>query len=168
MKMKSFLFISFLLFFPIILNLSCKDDGKTYYEQAFLNDNAIYNFASISDFTAAKNNLNQQLVDTYGDQANIYLFNIDNISKVKGNDYDVVLIMDSCVMDLPTGSIKSFIDSISDTSKVILFIARNAEDCGNDTSVDAITAATSDANQTEIDDIFSSISNEIDIIIAEK
>jgi len=152
------------------------DDGTgSSFEKSYPNADAIYNIAIVSHISDFKKTMIQLLVDEYKDQASIYIFEIANITDVIADDYDVILIMDWCDGDLPSLSayastesdpLAEYIDNISDSTRAILAVTTGPENdytCGNDTTVDAITSASS------VDDtssVFSEITTQIDQIIS--
>ncbi|MCP4198114.1 MAG: hypothetical protein GY762_13275 [Proteobacteria bacterium] len=144
------------------------------FETEYINEDAIYNIAIISHITVFKKNLIQLLIDEYKDQASIYFFEIANMTDVMADNYDVILIMDWCDGDLPSLSdyasaesdpLATYIDDMSNPNSAILVVTTGPENnytCGNDTTVDAITSASS---VDETSSVFSDITAQIDPII---
>ncbi len=172
MNMKiNHLHFCFILIFTLFC-LSCagshnNENSDNRGEQSYTNKNAQYDFLFASDFTEFKNSITQKLVDKYKDRANIYVINTGNLSNRNADDYDVIVIMDTCRNNLPTEpSLNSFFSSADNKNKIILYVSANSGSCNADfPDIDAITTASKVQNG---DSVFDEISGKIDLIIAGK
>jgi hypothetical protein len=164
--MNILLIKKFLLVFIIILSLvtSCSRNIK---ETKITTENAKYNFIFASDSSEFKDNIRQKLITKYSTQANIDLVNIDKIKELKTKDYDVILIMDTCMGGTRLNeSLNSFLKHIEDNKNIVLLLTSGDSDWKYSNKViDAITSA-SKLEDEEL--IYLKILKKIDQIIANK
>ena len=94
------------------------------------------------------------------------MVNIDKLENIKPEDYDVILIMDTCIgCEDFNWSMKSFLDRLEDYDNVVLLMTTGYSHYEYSYGgVDAITAASRIADEEEI---FTRLSEEIDRIIGD-
>jgi hypothetical protein len=155
---------SLILLVAISIAASCTRNIK---ETKITAESAKYNFVFASDSTEFKDSIRGKLIAKYSGQANIDLVNIDKIKDIKAKDYDVILIIDTCIGGARGNtSLNSFLTNLENNKKTVLFITAGDSDWKfNDKRIDAITSASKIEN---IEPIYSQISKKIDQIIADK
>jgi len=146
------------------LVLSCTRNIK---ENKIITENAKYNFIFVSDSSEFKDNIRQKLVGKYRTQANINEVNIDKLKDLKIKDYDVIVILDTCMgWGNLNDSMNSFLNRIESNKNVVLFLTAGDSDWKySNKGIDAITSASKSGDE-EI--IYSKIANKIDQIISNK
>jgi hypothetical protein len=144
--------------------LSCTRNIK---ENKIITENAKYNFIFVSDSSEFKDNIRQKLVGKYRTQANINEVNIDKLKDLKIKDYDVIVILDTCMgWGNLNDSMNSFLNRIESNKNVVLFLTAGDSDWKySNKGIDAITSASKSGDE-EI--IYSKIANKIDQIISNK
>ncbi len=162
-KMTTKIMHSILIMF-IILAVSCA--GRQIKEESFKSEGAKYNFVFVSDPTVFKETIHQKLIEKYKGQANIDLLGIDKLKDIKANNYNIILIMDTCIAGSPSSkSLNSFISNTDDKRKIVLFVSAGSSYKFSSSGIDAITSA---SKVEKTDAVYSEISRKIDQIISEK
>jgi hypothetical protein len=161
LSLKNFSFVLIILLF---FTVSCIKNIK---ENKITTGNAKYNFMFASDSSEFKDSIREKLIAKYSGEASINLVNIDKIKDIKAKDYDVILIMDTCVAGARGNtSMDSFLTNLKDNKNVVLFITYGGSDCTySNKGIDAITSA-SKIDDSEIN--YQKISKQIDKIITDK
>ena len=100
------------------------------------------------DASEFKDSLRPKVVGHYQDQSNIDVINIKKLKQVNPSDYDVILIMDTCLAW--TGfnpSLKAFLSDLQDTHHVVVFMTAGDPDWEYSfKDIDAITSASRTEN----------------------
>jgi hypothetical protein len=154
--------ISILAIVALAFLASCTRNVK---ETQFTTENAKFNLLVAGDSSDFKDRVRNRIIARYRKNGNIDVVNINNLKDIRPEDYDVILIMDTCIgCEDFNWSMKSFLDRLEDNNNVVLFMtAANPNYEYSYGSVDAITAASKIANEEEI---LTELSEEIDKIIA--
>jgi hypothetical protein len=156
--------ISFVFLIVISTAASCTRNIK---ETKITAESAKYNFIFASDSSEFKDNIREKLIAKYSGQANIDLVNIDKIENIKAKNYDVVLIIDTCIAGTRGNtSLNSFLTKLENNKNIVLFITSGDSKWKyDDKRIDAITSASKIENT---EPIYLQISKKIDQIIADK
>jgi len=154
--------ISILAIVALAFLASCTRNVK---ETQFTTENAKFNLLVAGDSSDFKDRVRNRIIARYRKNGNIDVVNINNLKDIRPEDYDVILIMDTCIgCEDFNWSMKSFLDRLEDNNNVVLFMtAANPNYEYSYGSLDAITAASKIANEEEI---LTELSEEIDKIIA--
>jgi len=154
--------ISILAIVALAFLASCTRNVK---ETQFTTENAKFNLLVAGDSSDFKDRVRNRIIARYRKNGNIDVVNINNLKDIRPEDYDVILIMDTCIgCEDFNWSMKSFLDRLEDNNNVVLFMtAANPNYEYSYGSVDAITAASRIADEEEI---LTELSEEIDKIIA--
>lgn len=100
------------------------------------------------DASEFKDGIRKAIIDRYRATCNIDIINIDRLPKIRGNDYDAVLIMDTCMAwSNFNRSVKAFLDKSQNRNVVFFMTADDPEWTFTYNGVDAITAASEKENQ---------------------
>jgi hypothetical protein len=155
--------ISVLAIVALAFLASCTRNVK---ETQFTTENAKFNLLVAGDSSDFKDRVRNRIIARYRKNGNIDVVNINNLKDIRPEDYDVILIMDTCIgCEDFNWSMKSFLDRLEDNNNVILFMtAGNPHYEYSYGSVDAITSASRIADEEEI---FTELSEEIDRIIGD-
>lgn len=96
-----------------------------------------------SDASAFKDAVRQRVFDHFRHYSNVEVVNIGRLKTIQAKDFDVVLIMDTCLAwSRFNPSMKAFLDGAEDPSRVVLFLTVDDTDWAfTYQGVDAITAA---------------------------
>ena len=142
---------------------SCTRNVK---ETQLTTENAKFNLIIAGDSSDFKDEIRNRIIARYSNSGNIDVVNIDKLENIRPEDYDVILIMDTCIgCEDFNWSMKSFLDRLEDNNNVVLFMtAGNPHYEYSYGSVDAITSASRIANEEEIS---TELSEEIDRIIGD-
>ena len=145
----------------LVFLVSCTRNVR---ETQFTTENAKFNLIIASDSSDFKDEIRKRIIARYSNSGNIDVVNISKLEYVKPEDYDVVLIMDTCIgCEDFNWSMKSFLDRLEDKNNVVLLMTTGYADYEYSYGgVDAITAASRIADEEEI---FVRLSEEIDRII---
>ncbi|MCG6947055.1 MAG: hypothetical protein LJE87_17120 [Deltaproteobacteria bacterium] len=162
MSIRSEQSISTLVIVALAFLVSCTRNVK---EVQFTAENAKFNLIIASDSSDFKDEIRNRIIDKYSNNGNIDVVNIDKLENIKPEDYDVILIIDTCIgCEDFNWSMKSFLDRLEDNNNVVVLMttgySHHEYSYGG---VDAITAASRIANEEEI---VTRLSEEIDRIIA--
>ena len=162
MRIRAEQCISILAIVALAFLASCTRNVK---ETQFTTENAKFNLLVAGDSSDFKDRVRNRIIARYRKNGNIDVVNINNLKDIRPKDYDVILIMDTCIgCEDFNWSMKSFLDRLEDNNNVVLFMtAANPNYEYSYGSVDAITAASKIANEEEI---LTELSEEIDKIIA--
>ena len=162
MRIRAEQCISILAIVALAFLASCTRNVK---ETQFTTENAKFNLLVAGDSSDFKDRVRNRIIARYRKNGNIDVVNINNLKNIRPEDYDVILIMDTCIgCEDFNWSMKSFLDRLEDNNNVVLFMtAANPNYEYSYGSVDAITAASKIANEEEI---LTELSEEIDKIIA--
>ena len=162
MRIRAEQCISILAIVALAFLASCTRNVK---ETQFTTENAKFNLLVAGDSSDFKDRVRNRIIARYRKNGNIDVVNINNLKDIRPEDYDVILIMDTCIgCEDFNWSMKSFLDRLEDNNNVVLFLtAANPNYEYSYGSVDAITAASKIANEEEI---LTELSEEIDKIIA--
>ena len=142
---------------------SCTRNVK---ETQFTTESAKFSLIIAGDSSDFKDGIRNRIIARYRNSGNIDVVNIDKLENVRPEDYDVILIMDTCIgCEDFNWSMKSFLDRLEDNNNVVLLMTTGyAHYEYSYGGVDAITAASRIANEEEI---FIRLSEEIDRIIGD-
>ena len=162
MRIRAEQCISILAIVALAFLASCTRNVK---ETQFTTENAKFNLLVAGDSSDFKDRVRNRIIARYRKNGNIDVVNINNLKDIRPEDYDVILIMDTCIgCEDFNWSMKSFLDRLEDNNNVVLFMtAANPNYEYSYGSVDAITSASRIANEEEI---LTELSEEIDKIIA--
>jgi hypothetical protein len=153
--------ISTLVIVALAFLVSCTRNVK---EVQFTAENAKFNLIIASDSSDFKDEVRNRIIDKYSNNGNIDVVNIDKLENIRPEDYDVILIMDTCIgCEDFNWSMKGFLDKLEDNNNLVLLMttgySHHEYSYGG---VDAITAASRIANEEEI---VTRLSEEIDRIL---
>ena len=142
---------------------SCTRNVK---ETQLTTENAKFNLLIAGDSSDFKDGIRDRIIARYRNNGNIDVVNIDKLENIKPEDYDVILIMDTCIgCEDFNWSMKSFLDRLEDYDNVVLLMTTGYSHYEYSYGgVDAITAASRIADEEEI---FTELSAEIDRIIGD-
>lgn len=158
MKLK--LFINSLLFILLLSLVSCS--SKVTKESIVIQDSA-YKIVIASDQSDYKDAIRGMLVEKYKKNSSIEIVNIEDLEMIDGKNYDVVVILDTCMAwSRFNPSLKSFIDRKKKNNTVLFISAGDPDWKYSYKGVDAITSA----SEMELkDDTYKKIVDKIDKII---
>ena len=162
MRIRSEQYILTLAIVALAFLTSCTRNVK---ETQFTTENAKFNLLVAGDSSDFKDRVRNRIIARYRKNGNIDVVNINNLKDIRPEDYDVILIMDTCIgCEDFNWSMKSFLDRLEDNNNVVLLMTTGYSHYEYSYGgVDAITAASRIANEEEI---FTRLSEEIDRIIA--
>lgn len=142
---------------------SCTRNVK---ETQLTTENAKFNLLIAGDSSDFKDGIRDRIIARYRNNGNIDVVNIDKLENIKPEDYDVILIMDTCIgCEDFNWSMKGFLDRLEDYDNVVLLMTTGYSHYEYSYGgVDAITAASRIADEEEI---FTRLSEEIDRIIGD-
>jgi hypothetical protein len=155
--------ISILAIVALAFLASCTRNVK---ETQLTTENAKFNLLIAGDSSDFKDGIRDRIIARYRNNGNIDVVNIDKLENIKPEDYDVILIMDTCIgCEDFNWSMKSFLDRLEDYDNVVLLMTTGYSHYEYSYGgVDAITAASRIADEEEI---FTRLSEEIDRIIGD-
>jgi hypothetical protein len=155
--------ISILAIVALAFLASCTRNVK---ETQLTTENAKFNLIIAGDSSDFKDRVRNRIIARYRNNGNIDVVNIDKLENIKPEDYDVILIMDTCIgCEDFNWSMKSFLDRLEDYDNVVLLMTTGYSHYEYSYGgVDAITAASRIADEEEI---FTRLSEEIDRIIGD-
>jgi hypothetical protein len=100
------------------------------------------------DASEFKDGIRGAIINRYRATCNIDIINIDRLPKTSGNDYDAVLIMDTCLAwSNFNRSVKAFLDKSQNRNVVFFMTADDPDWTFTYNGVDAITSASEKENQ---------------------
>ncbi|PNV86997.1 MAG: hypothetical protein C0610_03815 [Desulfobacteraceae bacterium] len=163
MRIRSEQCISVLAIVALAFLASCTRNVK---ETQLTTENAKFNLLIAGDSSDFKDGIRDRIIARYRNNGNIDVVNIDKLENIKPEDYDVILIMDTCIgCEDFNWSMKSFLDRLEDYDNVVLLMTTGYSHYEYSYGgVDAITAASRIADEEEI---FTRLSEEIDRIIGD-
>jgi len=155
--------ISILVLVALTFLASCTRNVK---ETQFTTEKAKFNFIIAGDSSDFKDTVRNKIIARYRNSGNIDVVNIKKLKDIRPEDYDVILIMDTCIgCEDFNWSMKGFLDRLEGNNNVVLLMttgySHHEYSYGG---VDAITAASRIASEEEI---FSRLSEEIDRILGD-
>ena len=161
MRIRAEQCISILAIVALAFLASCTRNVK---ETQFTTENAKFNLLVAGDSSDFKDRVRNRIIARYRKNGNIDVVNINNLKDIRPEDYDVILIMDTCIgCEDFNWSMKSFLDRLEDNNNVVLLMTTGYSHYEYSYGgVDAITAASRIADEEEI---FTRLSEEIDRII---
>jgi hypothetical protein len=114
--------------------------------------NANFNLLIASDASVFKDAVRGRVFDHYKPSGNVEVVNIGSLKTRKAEDFDAVLIIDTCLgWSHFNPSMKAFLDGAQDPDRVVLFMT--VDDTEWDFTyqgVDAITAASNIEDETRV------------------
>lgn len=163
MRIRSEQCISVLAIVALAFLASCTRNVK---ETQLTTENAKFNLLIAGDSSDFKDGIRDRIIARYRNNGNIDVVNIDKLENIKPEDYDVILIMDTCIgCEDFNWSMKSFLDRLEDYDNIVLLMTTGYSHYEYSYGgVDAITAASRIADAEEI---FTRLSEEIDRIIGD-
>lgn len=163
MRIRSEQCISVLAIVALAFLASCTRNVK---ETQLTTENAKFNLLIAGDSSDFKDGIRDRIIARYRNNGNIDVVNIDKLENIKPEDYDVILIMDTCIgCEDFNWSMKSFLDRLEDYDNIVLLMTTGYSHYEYSYGgVDAITAASRIADAEEI---FTELSEEIDRIIGD-
>ncbi|MDH3556654.1 MAG: hypothetical protein OEU80_12220 [Deltaproteobacteria bacterium] len=163
MRIRAEQCISILAIVALAFLASCTRNVK---ETQLTTENAKFNLLIAGDSSDFKDGIRDRIIARYRNNGNIDVVNIDKLENIKPEDYDVILIMDTCIgCEDFNWSMKSFLDRLEDYDNVVLLMTTGYSHYEYSYGgVDAITAASRIADEEEI---FTRLSEEIDRIIGD-
>jgi protein-tyrosine-phosphatase len=137
------------------------------YQKNSVAPNATFNLLVASDGTDFKNDIHDRVIAHYKNLGNIDNTTIDKIHLFNSDQYDVILIMDSCMARAGFNrSLKSYLNSNVSAQKIVLVVTAGDPDWQFSYSgIDAITSASVTENK---DKIFTLVTLQIDQILSKK
>ena len=161
MRIRAEQCISVLAIVALAFLASCTRNVK---ETQLTTENAKFNLLVAGDSSDFKDRVRDRIIARYSNNGNIDVVNINNLKDIRPEDYDVILIMDTCIgCEDFNWSMKSFLDRSGDNNNVVLLMTTGYSHYEYSYGgVDAITAASRIADEEEI---FTRLSEEIDRII---
>ncbi len=163
MRIRAEQCISILAIVALAFLASCTRNVK---ETQLTTENAKFNLLIAGDSSDFKDGIRDRIIARYRNNGNIDVVNIDKLENIKPEDYDVILIMDTCIgCEDFNWSMKGFLDRLEDYDNVVLLMTTGYSHYEYSYGgVDAITAASRIADEEEI---FTRLSEEIDRIIGD-
>ena len=163
MRIRAEQCISILAIVALAFLASCTRNVK---ETQLTTENAKFNLLIAGDSSDFKDGIRDRIIARYRNNGNIDVVNIDKLENIRPEDYDVILIMDTCIgCEDFNWSMKSFLDRLEDYDNVVLLMTTGYSHYEYSYGgVDAITAASRIADEEEI---FTRLSEEIDRIIGD-
>ena len=163
MRIRSEQCILTLIIVALAFLASCTRNVK---ETQLTTENAKFNLLIAGDSSDFKDGIRDRIIARYRNNGNIDVVNIDKLENIKPEDYDVILIMDTCIgCEDFNWSMKSFLDRLEDYDNVVLLMTTGYSHYEYSYGgVDAITAASRIADE---EGIFTELSEEIDRIIGD-
>ena len=163
MRIRSEQYILALAIVALAFLASCTRNVK---ETQLTTENAKFNLIIAGDSSDFKDRVRDRIIARYSNNGNIDVVNIDTLENIRPEDYDVILIMDTCIgCEDFNWSMKSFLDRLEDNNNVVLLMTTGYSHYEYSYGgVDAITAASRIADEEEI---FTRLSEEIDRILGD-
>ena len=132
------LLLSFSLIF--LASNSCTSSVK---ENLLSRENPMFSMVIASDSSEFKDNIRNRIIQQYQNEGNIEIVNIKRLKDIDPTDYDVVLIIDTCLAWSgfnPT--LNSFLEDNQSKANIVLFMTAGDPDWTYSyQGVDAITSA---------------------------
>jgi hypothetical protein len=129
--------------FAVLMSASLLSCARSVPEVRHVVVNARYALLIASDASEFKDAVRQSVFDHFRHTSNVEVVNIGRLKTIQAEDFDAVLIMDTCLAwSRFNPSMKAFLDEAEDPSRVILFLTVDDTDWTfSYQGVDAITAA---------------------------
>lgn len=145
MKLKLF----FLILILIGHATACTQSVK---ENRFTAESPRFEMLIAGDTSEFKDGIRSRLIETYRGQGNISLMGIDKLNEVKISDFDVILIMDTCLAWTHFNpSLMAYLDRNQDLDKLVLFFTAGDPDWEfSYHGIDAVTSASQIENEDQI------------------
>ena len=162
MRIRSEQCILTLAIIALVFLASCTRNVK---EAQLTTENAKFNLIVAADASDFKDEIRKRIIARYSNSGNIDVVNINKLENVRPEDYDVILIMDTCIgCEDFNWSMKDFLDRLEEKNNVVLLMTTGYSHYEYSYGgVDALTAASRTGDEEEI---FSRLAEEIDRIIA--
>ena len=163
MQIRSKKYFSVICIIVLVFTASCTRNVK---ESRIITENARLNFVFASDASEFKDSIRNKLIARYKDQCNIDIVNIGKLKDIRTENYDVVLIMDTCMAwSTFNPSLKSFLENQTNHNNIVLFMTANDLDWEyRYKGVDAITSASEIENE---ESVYLELAEKIDKIISD-
>lgn len=140
-----------LLFFLVtaLIFTAC---SKNIRETTLENPDASFRLIIAGDSSDFKDSIRDRVMNNYKNVCHIDVVNLDKLEGIDYDEYDAVLIMDSCMAwGGFNKEVKNYINSLPDNRKVVVFFtAGNPEWKYNYKGVDAITSASLPAKEADV------------------
>jgi hypothetical protein len=116
---------------------------KSLPESRYAVDNPRFEILIVGDTSEFKDGIREQLIQTYGRDSNIALMGMSRLEEIDPEDYDVILIMDTCLAWTHFNpSLMSFLDHHPNLDHLVLFITAGDPDWQfSHQGLDAVTSA---------------------------
>jgi hypothetical protein len=126
--------------------------------------NARYSLLIASDASEFKDAVRSRVFEHFRNHSNVEVVNISRLKNIQADDFDAVLIMDTCLgWSHFNPSMKAFLDDVEDPDRIILFLTVDDTDWAfTYQGVDAITAA---SRMEDEDRVAAALINEIDQVL---
>ena len=163
MKLKTPITWSLLLFFLFLSLISCTRGVK---EAKLSREDPSFTMIIASDSSAFKDSIRNRIIQQYQDEGSIDVVNIKRLKEVNPLDYDVVLIIDTCLAWSGFNpSLNTFLEDNQTKDNVVVFMTAGDPDWTYSyKGVDAITSASVVENvEVKVKEIL----RQIDHILAE-
>ena len=149
------------------LFLSFYSCTSSVMETRIAHENPLFNMIIASDSSEFKDSIRSQVIQQYQNQGNIEIVNIKRLKDIDPNDYDVVLIIDTCLAWSGFNpALNTFLEDNPSKHNVVLFMTAGDPDWAYSyQGVDAITSASVMEN---VEVKFQEITEQINAIIAHK
>ena len=164
MRVRSKTCVSVLAVAALLFLLSCARGLK---ETRLTTEYPEFTMIIASDSSEFKDSIRRRIISKYSEYGNVEVVNMNKLKSIRPEDYDVILIIDTCMSwGGLNWSLKSFLDKSIDRKNVVLFMtSADPEWEFSYKDVDAITSASKIQDE---ETIFAVISSEIDIILAKE
>jgi hypothetical protein len=136
----------------LVMLLSLQACARSVPEVRHVAVNARFNLLIASDASGFKDAVRSRVFDYYTPSGNVEVVNIGSLKTRKAEDFDAVLIIDTCLgWSRFNPSMKAFLDGAQDPDRVVLFMT--VDDTEWDFTyqgVDAITAASTIEDEARV------------------
>lgn len=140
------------LLFIVLLTTTACTIPMALEEQTFTNPKSEVNILIAGDASEYKDALRSEIVQHYREKANIRVVNIHTLGEMPADDYQAILIIDTCLAWTrfnPT--VLAFLKKPEIQSRVVWFMTANdTEEVYSHNGVDAITAASELENKQRV------------------
>lgn len=138
--------------------------GRHLKEQVWTNPDAKLNLLIAADASEYKDALRETIIGNYRDKANIRVVNINALPDIPHEDFDAILIMDTCMAwTYFNPTVMAFLEQPNVQKRVVWFMTVDDTDVDyQHQGVDAITAASITANQ---ESVLAHLSQQLDAIL---
>jgi hypothetical protein len=147
----------------IIIFSSCSRNIK---EMTINNLSAPHKIVIASNGSDFRDSIREKVIRKYSDNCYIEVINLDKLQTIEYDRYDAILIMDAIIAwGKLNPEMKSYIDSLSDKKKVVLFLSAGDEELKY--SYNGVDALSSASVVTEEDKAVQEITRKIDMLLSE-